>query len=174
MTTTTEQCKCNTYMDIRGRCEPTDASWANCPAKVDTTYFILHHTDDYKKFCLETVGTRAKRNKKARKIAWDKYGLSVCELDQLEECFADGDADDECFQCRFCCKPISLEDEDSEGKYDHCEDCWVCFNCYDEHYCSTCNEYSEEELTIKGKGDDIGSFICEECAEDDKFFAEKI
>ena len=164
MTTTTEQCKCTQYMDIRGRCEPTDASWAKCPVKVDTAYFILNHSDDYKKFCLETVGTRAKRNKKARKIAWDKYGLTVGELDELEECFADDDACCEEFQCRFCSNPISLEDEDVEGKYDHCENCWVCFNCYDEHYCSICNEYSEEDLTIK----DDENFICEECAEDEK------
>jgi len=160
MTTTTEQCKCTDFMDIRGRCQPTDASWAKCPAKVDTAYFCLNNCyEDYKKFCLETVGTRAKRNKKARKIASVKYGLTEDELDGIDELFAQDDANEEEFQCRFCCKPIALEDEDTEGKYDHCEDCWVCYDCYDEHYCATCKGYSDEELT-KEKG-----WKCEECAE---------
>lgn len=132
MTTTTEQCKCTLYMDIRGRCEPTDSSWAKCPVKVDTTFFILNHSDDYKKFCLEKVGTRTLRNKKARKIASVKYGLTEDELDGLDECFAKDDADDECFQCRCCCKPISLENENDDGKYDNCEDEWICWECYDE------------------------------------------
>ena len=167
--TNTQSCKCSPYWETWqfNLCEQTDASWASCPAKALSVYRTIINTDDeatYNKINLDKV-SREKRVKNARKIAFNTYGLTEDECDELEECFANDDANNEEYQCFDCQNPIR-HDEEREHHYEGDIDRWVCCECYDKHYCSECKEFFEDEDDLTTKGDEDWAMMCQECADD--------
>ena len=76
-------CKCNTSMDIRGRCDPVRSAkqFSRCPARFDTAYF--HINNDYEKYkSLEGLNRGEKQQKIIQYAREEPYFL---EDDNLED-----------------------------------------------------------------------------------------
>ena len=172
MNTQTEQfycepsCECNTRMDIRARCDPVKSapSFANCPAKINTTFFLIQNTyDEFKQYeHLCEPGVRQDRNDVIASIAiTDKYGLTGDEVDELLELFDEADEDDYKYNC-ICCDTFVPTSEEDNCRFDGDEEGVICWDCIPEHFCEDCDEYYATEI----EPNICGKYICYICEED--------
>ena len=169
MNTQTEQfycepsCECNTRMDIRARCDPVKSapSFANCPAKINTTFFLIQNTyDEFKQYeHLCEPGVRQDRNDVIASIAiTDKYGLTGDEVDELLELFDEADEDDYKYNC-ICCDTFVPTSEEDNCRFDGDEEGVICWDCIPEHFCEDCDEYYATEI----EPNICGKYICNDC-----------
>lgn len=157
-------CECNTRMDIRGRCNPTNdpLTWENCPAKIHSTLFYIEHNYEeykqYERYC--EPGVRQDRNEIISKIAEEKYGLEGSEVDDLLELVNEADEDEYKYNC-ICCDTFVHTSEEDDCRVDGDEEGLVCWDCIPEHFCEDCDEFYAGiiEPNICGK------YICDTCEE---------
>jgi molecular chaperone GrpE (heat shock protein) len=101
-----ESCKCNTHMDIRGRCGfiNNGKGFRKCRARVNTGYF--HLTNDYETYKkLEKSKTEKQKKEIIRKFCHDILGL--ISLDDKNKIFEMYKLENKIESCECCDKPFN-------------------------------------------------------------------
>lgn len=159
-------CKCNTRMDIRGRCDPICSAkqFSKCPAKVDTAYF--HITNDYDNWEVKRRDCRSRGDEQTllRKVASaEPYFLEGEELDDLIVLKEEDEENDGEFNCICCDNFVSYAEEQDEARME--DDKLVCGDCSAYHYCEECDCFYDDEEDLVNVGDKL---FCESCATEKK------
>lgn len=165
-------CKCNTRMDIRGRCCPVRSAkqFSNCPARFDTAYFSIKN--DYEKYKqIEACCSRGEQHSLIFQFCREEPYFLTDEPDLEDEVLELIEQDEENDGDQFCCVScdgfIPYADEDN-GKWCDSEERWVCYSCKDDCFCAECEEYfpDENDLEYLNKEDDNCSKYCGDCIVD--------
>ena len=123
-------CNCQTYMDIRGRCDPIldPNTFTTCRARFDTAYF--HISNDYAVYKrLEKCKTRIEEHLIIKEVASNyPYNIEEKYFDRLLKCKERDEQGTGSYDCRECGYYVPY---DYEGEH---PDKFMCINCYtDKH-----------------------------------------